>query len=170
VLLAQEDGCQALGRYPADKYNLEAEAVAQALVRITRARPVAGRDLLAQLVFAYLTGNGDAHAKNFSVGQRPDGEWRVTPAYDLPSTHPYGDHTMALGVNGKRREDIGRGDFLALASAVGLRERAAAGTIDDLVDRSDQWIARLDELPFDERRIHKLHKAVEYRRERLRRG
>jgi len=166
--LAQEDGCQVLGRYPADKYNLESESVARGLVAVTRAQPVAARQLLAQFVFAYLTGNGDAHAKNFSVGRTPDGEWRLTPAYDVVSTHPYGDHTLALGVNGKRGEDLGRVDFLAFAEAVGLRERAATRTITDLVDRTERWLPRLGELPFDGHRIHRLVRAVEDRRRRLR--
>ncbi|WP_414819923.1 HipA domain-containing protein [Serinicoccus sp. CNJ-927] len=38
---------------------------------------------------AWATGNGDLHAKNLSVLQR-DGEWRVAPVYDVPSTVPYG--------------------------------------------------------------------------------
>lgn len=167
-LLAQEDGCQVLGRYPADKYNLEAEEVAAALVGVTRARPVAARTLLTQFVFAYLTCNGDAHAKNFSVGQDPGGEWRITPAYDLPTTHPYGDHTVALRIQGRSREDIGRADFLSLAAHLGLRERAATKAIDQIIERSPLWTERLDELPFDDHQIHRLRRAIAYRHARLR--
>ena len=50
------------------------------------------------MAFAYLSCNGDAHGKNFSVRRLPEGEWRVTPAYDVPSSFPYGDTTMALRV------------------------------------------------------------------------
>ena len=117
VALAQEDACQVLGRYPADKYRVTTEAVIGALAGVCQAPSVAAFALLKQAVFAYLTCNGDAHAKNFSVRCLPDGEWRVTPAYDLPTSHPYGDTTMALSVNGRRREDIGRGDFVALGEA-----------------------------------------------------
>jgi serine/threonine-protein kinase HipA len=167
VSLAQEDACQVLGRYPADKYRVTTEAVIGALAGVCQAASVAAYTLLKQTVFAYLTCNGDAHAKNFSVCRFPDGEWRVTPAYDLPTSHPYGDTTMALPINGRHREDIGRADFIALGEAVGLRARAVERALDELRGRVEIWIADLDTLPFDERRIHKLRRAIEYRRDRL---
>lgn len=167
--LAQEDATQVLGRYPADKYNLSTEEVVAALVGCTRARPVAARDLFRQLVFAYLTGDGDVHAKNLSVGETADGEWRITPAYDLPSTRPYGDTTLALRVAG-RVDGIGRRGWLALADRIGLRERAARAVLDHLTDHADWWIDRLDELPFDEGRIRDLRRLARHRRDELSRS
>jgi serine/threonine-protein kinase HipA len=165
--LAQEDACQVLGRYPADKYRMTTEAVIGGLAQVCQAASVAAFTLLKQVVFAYLTCNGDAHAKNFSVRRLQDGEWRVTPAYDLPTSYPYGDTTMALTINGRHREDIGRADFVALGEAVGLRARAVERAIDELRERVDLWVGDLDTLPFDERRIQKLRRAIEYRRDRL---
>ncbi|HUG86654.1 MAG TPA: HipA domain-containing protein, partial [Euzebya sp.] len=166
--LAQEDGGQVMGRYPADKYTVTTEEVTAALIAVTRARPVAARELVARVAFAYLTGNGDLHAKNLSVGQTSEGEWRVTPAYDLPSSQPYGDTTMALTVQGRKREDITRTTILQLAEAVGLRSRAAASTIDTLIDAVDGWLPGLESLPFDERRIHRLRRVIIDRRAKLR--
>jgi len=168
VSLAQEDACQVLGTYPADKYRLTTESVIRGLASVCPATPVAALTLLKQFGFAYLSCNGDAHGKNFSVRRLMDGEWRVTPAYDLPTSHPYGDTTMALSINGRRREDIGRADFIALGGAVGLRPRAVDRAIDELRERVGLWLEDLEALPFDERRIHKLRRAVEYRRDRLR--
>jgi hypothetical protein len=74
---------------------------------------------------------------------------------------------MALTVNGKVREDIGRADFVALGAACGLRERAVTQLIDRLLAAAPRWIGQLDDLPFDPRRIHKLRKAVGYRIGRL---
>ncbi|HYD09234.1 MAG TPA: HipA domain-containing protein [Acidimicrobiales bacterium] len=165
--LAQEDACQLLARYPSAKYNVTSEDVIGAVRDVASAGPVAARDVLRQIVFAYLTCNGDAHAKNFSVVQ-VDGEWFVSPAYDVPSTYPYGDATMALPINGKKREDIGRDDVLELGRAGGLPDRATLRTIDDLVDRVDEWLGDLDTLPFDERTTHKWRRSVAYRRARLR--
>lgn len=166
--LALEDGCQVCARYPADKYRLSSEEVVAALSAVCGAPIVAARDLLRQFVFAYLTCNGDAHAKNFSILRQPSGEWAVSPAYDLPSSHPYGDTTTALTVHDKSREDIGREDFLELAASSRVRPRAAARVIDELLEALPVWLHRLDELPFDERRIHKLRRAIEYRGRRLR--
>ena len=165
--LAQEDGCQVCGRYPADKYRLASEELVSSLASVCGAPIVAARELLRQLLFAYLSCNGDAHAKNFSVVRDVDGEWSVSPAYDLPSSHPYGDTTVALSVGGKFREDIGRADFMAAGLAAGVRQPAMARVIDELLAAVPDWLNRLDELPFDNRRVHKLRKAIEYRVRRM---
>ena len=166
--LAQEDGCQVLARYPADKYRVTTEEVIGALAGVCRARPVAAHALLRQVAFAYVTCNGDAHAKNFSV-RYDAGEWRPTPMYDVPTSHVYGDHTMALTLNGKTREDIGREDFVALGAVVGVRTPAVERALDELCEAVDLWIDELPELPFDPGVVQKLRRAIEYRRARLER-
>lgn len=166
-MLAQEDACQVLGRYPADKYRASTEEVVEALASVCRARPVAALTLVRQFAFAYLSCNGDAHAKNFSVRQNPEGEWRVTPVYDVPSSYPYGDTTTALPINGRDRENIGREDFVALGHTVGLRARAVERALDELCERVDLWIDGIERLPFDVGVSRKLRRAVEYRRRRL---
>jgi serine/threonine-protein kinase HipA len=165
---AVEDGCQVLDRYPADKYAVSSEAVAQALITQTYARPVAARELLRQFAFAYLSGNGDAHAKNFSIRQEAGGEWRVAPAYDLPSSQPYGDTTLALSIRGRRGSDITRRVLEEFGASVGLAAVVTQKLLDDLCDRADGWISGLDALPYDEGRIRKLRKTVEFRRRMLR--
>jgi serine/threonine-protein kinase HipA len=166
-MLAQEDGCQALGRYPADKYNMTSEEVVRALAGATGAPLVSARELLRQLAFAYLSCNGDAHAKNLSILANPGSEWRVAPAYDVPCTHLYDDYTMALSVGGLRAEDITRKTFIEFGESVGVRPAATEGVLDGLCERSELWVARVAELPFDERRLIKLKRAIEYRRDRL---
>lgn len=165
--LAQEDACQALARYPADKYRLTAEQLIDGLAGHCGAPVVAARTLLQQFAFAFLSGNGDAHGKNFSILHR-GGEWRIAPAYDLPSTQPYGDSTMALTIGGKDREDLGRMDFLALGARTGVPAKAAARVLDELLAAMPAWLDRIDELPFDDRTRHKLRRACTYRAERLR--
>jgi serine/threonine-protein kinase HipA len=164
--LAQEDACQVLDRFPADKYRVTTEQVVGGLARCTGAPVVAARTLLRQFAFAFLSGNGDAHAKNFSIVER--GEWRVTPAYDLPCTLLYGDTTMALTIGGKEREDIGRADFIDLGSSCDVPPKATARVLDELLAAMPQWLDRLAELPFDPRKVHKLRQACLYRAQRLR--
>jgi serine/threonine-protein kinase HipA len=166
-MLAQEDGCQVLGRYPADKYVVTTEELLSGLAGVTGAPIVAARDLVRQVAFAYLACNGDAHARNFSVLQGLDAEWRVSPAYDLPSSYPYGDTTLALPIGGKLDERIGRDDFVALGALLGVPARAVQHVLDDLTSSVDGWLPGLATLPFDGRILHKLRRAVEYRRARL---
>lgn len=167
VRLAVEDACQALNRYPADKYSVTSEEVARALVAFADTRSVASRQLLQQFVFAYLTGNGDAHAKNFAVLRAVDGDWRISPAFDLPTSYVYGDTTMALSIGGRRRENITRSTMLHFAATLGLPAAAAGRVIDELCAAFDGWIGELDTLPFDAGRLRKLRRAITYRRERL---
>ena len=131
VALGVEDGAQALGIYPADKYAVSAESVVGRLADLCAARPVALRDLYRQLAFAWLTGNGDVHAKNLSI-LKSDGEWRVSPAYDLPCTLPYRDTTMALSMLGKKT-GFSRKKLLEFAAAVGLPQKVATRVLDEVL-------------------------------------
>jgi serine/threonine-protein kinase HipA len=166
-LLAVEDACQAMGRYPADKYNVTTEEAGAALNALGDAPLVVARTMLRWVAFAYVTGNGDLHAKNLAVAERPDGTVQAAPAFDLPSSYPYGDATMAMTVAGKSREDIGRDDLMALASRWRLPDRAAAKVLDEVVDHVDVWSPSLDDSGFPQRVVHKWRRAIDYRRARL---
>jgi serine/threonine-protein kinase HipA len=165
--LAVEDGCQANDRPPGDKYLLGVDEVFTALVAVCDARVLAARELIRQLAFAYLIANGDAHAKNFAVLQASDGEWRISPLYDTPSSHPYGDNTMALSIGGRTGPDFGIADFIALGRHLGVPERAVRRTLSELAERVDLWLPELDTLPFDRARITKLRRVIARRRQRI---
>lgn len=160
--LACEDGCQVARRYPADKYALDTEALVEVLTLPCAARLAAMRTIVRQLVFAVITGNGDLHAKNLSILHR-DGEWQPSPAYDLPSTYPYGDHTMALAIAGTRQTQVSRRIMLELGVRLGLPARATLMVIDDLVAHATPWIDRLEQLPFDRRRSDDLRRLMHTR-------
>lgn len=165
--LAVEDGCQVTNTPPADKYRLSSEVVFSALAAVCDARSLAGRELVRQLALAYLTGNGDAHAKNFSVLQQRDGEWRISPVYDVPSSQPYGDTTMAMSINGRAGSDFSALDFVSLGAHLGVPGRAVGQVLRDLTDRVDAWQEGLDELPFDRGQIANLRRVIAFRRRRL---
>ena len=132
------------GRAPGDKYTVGYPATLTALAAVRDARLLAARTLLAQLVFAILPGNGDAHAKNFSVLQQADREWFVSPAYDVPSSQPYGDSTLAMPVNG-RRSDVGAVDVLALGSTLGLPDAVGRQVLRRAVEQVDRPLPLLDD-------------------------
>ena len=166
--LAVEDACQALDLWPADKYNVTMERSARALIDLCAARPVAARDIFRQTVFAWLTGNGDLHTKNISVLSTPDGERRIAPAYDLPSTVPYRDTTFALTIGGKRT-GISRRMLLQFASDLGLPEKAALSVLDQLLDATADLDDALSEaaLPFDRASLQRSRRELMFRRKLL---
>jgi serine/threonine-protein kinase HipA len=165
--LTVEDGCQAADRPPADKYLLGVDRTFAALAAACGAPAVAGRELIRQLAFAYLTGNGDAHAKNFSILQDVTGEWQVSPVYDVPCSHVYGDTTMALSIGGRSGSEFGVDDFIGLGRALGIPERAVRRALVELAERADRWLPDLDQLPFDRGKVGKLRRVIEHRRSRL---
>lgn len=127
--LAVEDGAQVLGLYPADKYNVGYGQVCRALADYCAAPLPALRNLAIQAAYAWLSGNGDLHAKNVSMVQQPSLEWSIAPVYDIPSTVVYGDRTLALTLDGKRT-GISRRHYLAWAGGLGLTERAAVHSLE----------------------------------------
>lgn len=150
---AVEDGCQVLGLWPADKYNTTMSNVITGLARLCAAELLALQTAFRQVVFALVTGNGDLHAKNLSVLYTGD-EWMLTPAYDLPSTLFYGDNTLALSINGRRR-DISRRRAIEFAHHIGLSTKIAERVLDEVLDATNNLEHDLmaGALPFDPHRI-----------------
>lgn len=162
---ACEDACQVLARWPADKYNVSGEEAVISLANRCPARPVALRSLYRQICFAWLTGNGDVHAKNLSILATPEGEWRVAPAYDLPSTVPYGDKSLALSI-GNRVRGLSRKHLFAFAEDIGLRSSVGAKILDELLEQ----LSGLEEeirggaLPFPHNVTQDFAAEIRYRR------
>ena len=87
--------------------------------------------------------------------------------YDVASSYPYGDTTMALSIGGRSGDDFGSKDFVELGNRLGVPERAVRRVLSDLADRVDSWLVDLAGLPFDSGKITKLRRVVGYRRRRL---
>ena len=162
-MVACEDACQVAGRWPADKYRLSSEEVALALIDRCAAGVVAGLNLFRQFCFAWLTGNGDLHAKNVSIVRGPGAEWRVSPAYDLPSTLPYGDTSFALALQGATT-NLSRRRLLAFGVAIGVPIRAAEEALEGILERLAALEREVGGLPFPQKTIADLRAAIRYRR------
>ena len=165
ISLAVEDACQVLDHWPADKYNFGAETVIEALSNVCASRALAIREIYKQLCLAWLTGNGDLHAKNISLLSTPDGEWRISPAYDLPSTVPYGDHSLALAMGGKK---VGhsRRSLIEFGRSVGLSENLATKVLDEVLEATSRVVDELRDgcLPFNQQVTSDLIAELRHRR------
>lgn len=116
---ALEDAGQILGIHPAQKYTVDTETLINQLSSLTASPLITKRNLFLQHLFAWLTGNGDLHAKNISLLQNNKGFWEVSPLYDLPCTLIYGDETTALPISGKNK-NLKRTHWDNLANSIGL--------------------------------------------------
>jgi serine/threonine-protein kinase HipA len=97
----QEDLCQALGVAPSGKYQNEGGPTPAQIVRLLRngMPPQVGEDAVRRfadaLIWNWLIGGTDAHAKNYSVLLAGD-QARLAPLYDIASALPYGTHERKL--------------------------------------------------------------------------
>lgn len=159
--LPLEDGTQVLGLPPGSKYGVVSEDVATGLAQHCQAPVVASRNLYLQFLFAWLTGNGDLHAKNLSVLGSLGGVFTVAPVYDVPCTLLYGDDTMALSIAGKMKNLKAR-HWAEFADSLGLPQKAA--TAANKLALSAAASISLEELPFSGSPLRGAQRELRFRR------
>ncbi len=156
----QEDMCQLLDLYPADKYRLSMRDALEAL-EVCSAPRIERLRLLRLVAFSYLIGNGDLHGKNVSV-RIVDGRTELTPAYDLLSTLPYGDKHMAMQMEG-RDAKFTRATFVAAGERFDVPRRATEAMLAELREQIAPFYDRLGEIGFDAKRTRTLERTLRER-------
>lgn len=164
VRLPMEDGAQVMGLPPASKYSVTSEEVAAALAEQCKAPLVASRNLYLQFVFAWLTGNGDLHAKNLSILGGRHGGFVIAPIYDIPCTLLYGDDSLALPLTGKTK-NLKAKHWADFASNLGLPQRAA--TAANALALSAAGKVKLEDLPFSGSPLRDALRELRFRRGEL---
>ncbi|MBR1449240.1 MAG: HipA domain-containing protein [Prevotella sp.] len=135
--------------------NLSYEECAAIIRKYVKAAPVDILKFFRMIIFNYLTLNDDAHLKNFSLINRGNGEYRLSPAYDLINTslHLRMPRIFALdkglfkeGMQLSDTKTVGREDFEEFGRRIGLSEKIVKRELDafaaeqplakNLIDRS----------------------------------
>ena len=140
----QEDFCQATGTPPDTKYEEDGGPSLRRVAAILQAAAAAGSlEKLAQAVtLNVMLGNGDAHAKNFSMLHPASAELTLSPLYDLMCTLHYGDERLAMYVDSVQRTDrVTAERIVNEAVGWGLSPAAAGETVGDLLERAPGAIA-----------------------------
>lgn len=73
------------------KYDYSYEQAGKLIKKFVPAFPVEIEKFYTLVLFNYMFGNGDAHLKNFSVLETPQGDYILSPAYDLINTRLHVD-------------------------------------------------------------------------------
>jgi serine/threonine-protein kinase HipA len=172
----QEDFCQALGVPPETKYASEGGPGFKdcfALLRRIAARPAVDvLKLLDAVIFNVITGNADAHGKNFSILHDSQGP-RLAPLYDLLSTVSYPELSQGFAMKiGKRAtlSELDASGWAAFAADAGVGLpliRRRAREISDAVKRNAQDVAEALMRPgFDDAALSRFAVLVQDRAER----
>ena len=95
--------------------------------------------LFRRMVFNVIARNCDDHTKNFAFCLAQDGEWELSPAYDI--CHAYRPDSIwvnqhALSINGKR-QDHTREDLLTVAQSMNIKK--ANQLIDHILEIMKKW-------------------------------
>ncbi len=147
----QEDACQFLNKYPAEKYRISINDIVKGIEKHVPAAKVAILKLLQLYAFSYLIGNGDLHAKNISLLIKSEGGLpELSPAYDLICTYIYGDHKMASKLDG-RDDNLKRKNFIDFGLRFGIPEVACSKMLDKLLFKIKDHFSLLNQVPIAEK-------------------
>lgn len=151
IRLHQEDLCQATGTPPESKYEEDGGPSLQAIARVlaTVSGPDSLERLLECVVIHCLVGNGDAHAKNYSLLHDQAGSLQLSPLYDVLSTLHYGDDHLAMRVDDVQRlSRVTGGRIVKEAQRWGMRGTTASDIVASLLSNvADAIDAAMDETP-----------------------
>ena len=163
-----EEFNQLLGNRSEDKYEACYEHMADFIIQNGDICLRAECDTLFRRVMAcILTGNTDAHLKNFAMEHTESG-LRLAPCYDLVAAACYPQYqTLALGIGGAENMKIGSigpKNIARLGKLFGLPDKAVMLAVSDFARRLDRAHSAVDASKNVGRDIKdKLHQQMEKR-------
>ena len=128
-----EDLLQVMDLFPNSKYGVDFVEICQEMERVG-VSPAGILEAVKLYAFSYLVGNGDLHAKNVSLIRKSDGQWVLSPAYDIVSTLPYkniivGAEAMALALADESKGRFDLSEFIQFGKQFGIPERASRNAV-----------------------------------------
>lgn len=116
------------------------------------------KDFFRRMIFNITACNCDDHVKNISFLMDKNGEWKLSPAYDVTfSYNPSGlltsQHQMTL--NGKRK-DFCKEDFDTCVKIAGLTNKEKNAAFGDVADGVDKWKSFAGEAGVEDERTEEI--------------
>lgn len=136
-----EDFCQLSEMLTEHKYRGSYEKIAKVIIKYSTNPGLDVVNFFEQVLFSFLTGNGDMHLKNFSLIHHPKIGPILSPAYDLLSTalvNPADQEELALNLNGKKSR-INSNDFRIAFSRL-LDPKQQENTFKKMKDALPLWL------------------------------
>lgn len=116
------------------KYDYDYVRIGELIRQFIPAWRVEIEKYFSQVVFNYLFSNGDAHLKNFAALETQNGDYLLSPAYDLIDTRIHVDDTSFALKGGLLKEELRSpgyrrtgnpeyADFITFGRAIGVSEK-----------------------------------------------
>ncbi|MCX6272718.1 MAG: type II toxin-antitoxin system HipA family toxin [Bacteroidetes bacterium] len=106
--------------------------------------------LFRRMVFNALSRNCDDHTKNFAFIMNKEGDWRLSPAFDVCHSYRPGSvwvGQQSLSINA-RRKDFTRADFLSVAKKMNIRKADQIITqVNNIVQHWHQYAGEVNVSP-----------------------
>ena len=173
--LHQEDFCQLFSIDPEKKYENEGGPTIPTcfqLIKKLRLGAAGQVDFLRRIIFNVLTGNGDAHAKNFSVLYHGK-NIQLAPVYDLLCTEIYGElaHETAMSIGGSTAfSEITRESFKQMAKDCEIHSELVLNLLDEFLEklpRTSRELAHELNLQYSSQVYEKICRIIERQAEKL---
>lgn len=133
--------CKPKGVDYGGKYDAAYEDIAGVIMQYSALPQIDLARFYRRLVAFAIIGNCDAHLKNFSLLEKPEG-LRLSPAYDVLNTaiYPGYDLKLALSIGGKKRhlDEVDRDLFIVFGKEIGLTGK----TIEQILSDFERQIAK----------------------------
>ncbi|MCY4291017.1 MAG: type II toxin-antitoxin system HipA family toxin [Roseovarius sp.] len=113
-------------------------------------------------LFNIIARNQDDHVKNIGFVMDKEGEWRLSPAFDVAySYNPKGSWTSQhqMSLNGKR-DIFDMSDFIAFGALAGLKERRMKAIISEIIEVVKQWTAFADQAKVHDEHVTQIQRAL----------
>lgn len=113
-------------------------------------------------LFNIIARNQDDHVKNIGFVMDKEGEWRLSPAFDVAySYNPQGSwtsqHQMSLN---SKRDGFDLSDLIVFGEVAGLKERRMKALISEILDVVEQWTAFSQETKIHDEHVAQIQLAL----------
>jgi len=111
-----------------------------------------------RMVFNVIARNQDDHSKNIAFLMNPQGEWSLSPAFDITHSYKLGEgwtQTHQMSINGKR-DHFTKQDLIDVAQNNDLKN--PENVIDDVIAVVEQWPAFATKTSVSEQKIDAIAK------------
>lgn len=144
--IASEDLCQLTESLTEHKYRGSYEKAGKTISQFSTQSGLDVFHYYKLILFCFITGNADMHLKNFSMLERKNGAFNLSPAYDLVSTYlaiKNEPEQMSLNINGKKNK-LSKKDFDILGSSLQLNEKQIKNCYKSFADTFDKMLWWID--------------------------